>query len=239
VAADGAPAYLLMMDALIRDNPDDYSMIRASAKLNATYADMFVEDPERSEILTEKALGLAGQAACLEKPKLCDIRRMEFSEFEKVVADSGPDDLDALFSLAGVWASWIQAHRKDWNAVAELSRVEAIMKRTVELDPEYENGQPYLYLGALATMLPPALGGKPEEGRAYFEKAIETSGGNNLYAKYLYAQRYARLVFDRQLHDRLLNEVLEARPDAEGYRLANAIAKQKAEKLLKTADDYF
>ena len=147
-----------------------------------------------------------------------------------MVADSGPDDLDALYSLAGVWASWIQAHRKDWNAVAELSRVEAILKRTVELDPEYENGQPYLYLGALATMLPPALGGKPEEGRAYFEKAIEISGGNNLYAKFLYAQRYARLVFDRQLHDRLLNEVLEARPHAEGYRLANAIAKQKAEK---------
>ena len=239
VVADGAPAYLLMMDALIRDNPDDYSTIRAAAKLNASYADMFVEDSERLKILTEKALGLAGRSACLENPKLCDLRRMEFSDFEKAVAVSGPDDLDALFSLAGVWASWIQAHRRDWNAVAELSRVEAIIKRTVELDPEYENGQPYLYLGALATMLPPALGGKPEEGRAYFEKAIELSGGNNLYAKYLYAQRYARLVFDRELHDRLLNEVLEARPEAEGYRLANAIAKKKAEELLKTADDYF
>ncbi len=239
VVADGAPAYLLMMDALIRDNPDDYSMIRAAAKLNAAYADMFVEDSERLKILTEKALGLASQSACLENPRLCDLRRMEFSVFEKVVVESGPDDLDALFSLSGVWASWIQAHRRDWKAVAELSRVEAIMKRAIELDPEYEDGQPYLYLGALATMLPPALGGKPEEGRAYFEKAIELSGGNNLYAKYLYAQRYARLVFDRELHDRLLNEVLEAKPDVVGYRLANAIAKQKARTLLETADDYF
>ncbi len=239
VVEDGAPAYLLMMDAFVGKNPEDFAMARSAAKLNAAYAEMFVDDPERSQKLTEKALRLAFVSACLENRDFCDLRAKCFDEFEQILSEADRDDVDAIFTLGSVWASWIQAHRKDWNAVAELSRVESIMRRTTALAPDYKKGEPYLYLAAMATLLPPALGGKAEEGREYFEKAIELSEGKNLYAKYLYAQRYARLVFDRQLHDRLLQEVIDADPEAEGYTLANAIARKKARLLLQTSDDYF
>jgi len=55
----------------------------------------------------------------------------------------------------------------------------------------------------------------------------------------LYARHYARLMFDRKLHDRLLNEVLKAQPDIPGYALSNALAQQKARELLNSAEDYF
>jgi hypothetical protein len=55
----------------------------------------------------------------------------------------------------------------------------------------------------------------------------------------LYAQYYARLIFDQRLHDRLLNEVLEAKTDVPGYTLSNTLAQQRARELLKGGKDYF
>ena len=53
------------------------------------------------------------------------------------------------------------------------------------------------------------------------------------------AEYYARLVFDRELHDRELNAVLEANPRVEGLTLANRIAQERARELLESADEYF
>jgi hypothetical protein len=94
-------------------------------------------------------------------------------------------------------------------------------------------------LGTLATFLPPALGGKPEEGRRYFERAIELSQGKNLMTKVMFARLYARMIFDRTLHDRLLTEVMQTDPVVPGYTLVNTYAQKQARKLLEDADDYF
>jgi hypothetical protein len=54
-----------------------------------------------------------------------------------------------------------------------------------------------------------------------------------------YARGYARLVYDRELHDRLLSEVLGSPVQAEGLTLFNTLAQQEARQLLESADDYF
>jgi hypothetical protein len=83
------------------------------------------------------------------------------------------------------------------------------------------------------------LGGQPERGRQHFERAVALSEGRNLMIKVLYARSYARLVFDRPLHDRLLGEVLAADPEMAGLVLTNTLARQEASELLAGADDYF
>jgi len=47
------------------------------------------------------------------------------------------------------------------------------------------------------------------------------------------------MTFDRELHDRLLNEVLAADPDEPGLILSNVLAQQEAQILLDTSADYF
>ena len=74
---------------------------------------------------------------------------------------------------------------------------------------------------------------------ACFERAVELSGGRNLMAKVLFAEYYARLVFDRPLHDRLLEEVVAADPEEPGLTLSNTLAQEQARQLLDDADDYF
>jgi hypothetical protein len=97
----------------------------------------------------------------------------------------------------------------------------------------------YVYLGILATIRPSALGGEPEKGRAAFERAIELSYGKDLNAKFEYARGYARLLYKRELHDKLLNEVMAADPNVPGYTLTNVLAQRDAAELLASANDYF
>ena len=96
-----------------------------------------------------------------------------------------------------------------------------------------------MYLGVFETILPPALGGRPEVGREHFERAIELSGGTHMLSKVIFAQQYARLVFDQQLHDNLLNEVLSGDPAVQGITLLNKVAQLQARKLLDSSPEYF
>jgi len=49
----------------------------------------------------------------------------------------------------------------------------------------------------------------------------------------------ARLVYDRELHDQLLNDVLVSELKQPGLTLTNSLAKQQAEELLASAEEYF
>jgi len=58
-------------------------------------------------------------------------------------------------------------------------------------------------------------------------------------AKLLYAEKYARLVFDQELHDKLLKEVINSKIENDESTLINSIAQHKAELLLAQSDEYF
>ena len=90
---------------------------------------------------------------------------------------------------------------------------------------------------ALRTLLPASMGGNPEQGKQHFELAIRYSEEKDLMAKVAYAERYARLVYDQQLHDRLLHEVLAADTEHPGLTLSNVLAQQQAALMMN--DEYF
>jgi hypothetical protein len=58
-------------------------------------------------------------------------------------------------------------------------------------------------------------------------------------AKTLYAEHYARLEFDRELHQRLVTEVLTADAEAGDLTLANTLAQRRARELRASADAFF
>ena len=235
--ASALPAYLLLIDGLVADNPEDPAMLRAAATLSGAFGSNFVQSPERAARLQARALQLALNAECAEDQRACDLRTRDFSAFEAWAVDYS--DVAALYVLGSAWAGYVQSHSEDWNAVAELARVRAVFDRILVLDETVDQGSAHIFLGVLDTLVPPALGGRPDDGRKHFERAIEISGGTHLTAKVLYAEQYARLVFDRELHDRLLEEVLAADPRVPGLTLANVLAQRDAEALLASAEDYF
>lgn len=239
IVAAGIPGYLIMLDSLVMGSPDDPALLSASAGLYSAYATLFVEEPERAKKLTDKALTYARQAICEEEEQICNTDQGAIDEFKLALAEVDKDEIKLLFTYGSAWAGWVQTHKDDWNAIAQVAKIEAVMKRVAELDETYEWGRAYLYLGVINSQLPPALGGKPELGREYFEKAIKLSEGRDLVAKVELARNYARLMFDQELHDRLLNEVLSADPNYKTLTLSNTIAQQQAQELLATSKEYF
>ena len=237
--AAALPAYLVLLDGLIEGDPESAPMLLAGAKLYGAYGGTFVDDPARAQRLVSRARHYAWRASCLRARKLCEAAEGPFERFEAVIAGMGSRDLDLIYGYAVAWAGWIQVNKADWNAVAEIPRVELMLKRVVELDPEHDKGMPQLYLGVLATLLPPAFGGKPEQGRAYFEQALELTERRNHMVHVLYAENYSRLVFDQALHEQLIEEVLGAQSRAPGYTLFNVLAQDKARALKASAVDYF
>lgn len=235
----GAPAYLLMLDSFIEGDPEDSNMHVAAAKLYSAYAGVFVKDEQRAKRLTQKSLDFALQANCLILKERCNLKSMPFKKFEQIIDQFEKIHINHLFTLGTSWAGWIQRRRGDWNAAADLARITKIMNHALKLDERYQSGQIHLYLGVLNTLLPPALGGKPEIGKKHFEKAISYSSNKNLMAKVIFAEKYARLVFNQELHNKLLKDVLNSEPRAKGFTLTNMLAQQRAKELLESGKEYF
>ncbi len=235
----GLPAYLLMVDGFIVNWPESEGLLRSGANLYSSYAGLFVEDDKRARKLTDQALDYSLRAACVEYDELCDLRSLSVPELEKVLADMDADDVPILYNLGTTWAGYIQVRSSDWNAIGSLGRVNVLLEHSVALDEDYKQGQGHMYLGVMNSFLPKSMGGRPDKAKKHFEKAIALSDGDNLLAKVLYAEHYARLAFDRELHDRLLNEVLEADPHRDGLTLQNVYAQEEARTLLNESDDYF
>lgn len=237
--ADGVPAYMVLIDGMIQGNPKDIGLLHAGAQLYGAYAGVFVEDPVRRKLMTAKALDYASRALCQSRSTSCGLRTLKYQEFVQALEHVRASEVVFLYSFASAWAGWIQARSDDWGAIADLPKVKAALARVVKLDDSYDNGGAHLYLGVMASLVPPAMGGKPKVARHHFERAIKLSDGKNLMVKVMYAEHFARMMFDRKLHDQLLQEVLAADHQVPQLVLSNVIAKRRAKQLLASAHKFF
>jgi hypothetical protein len=236
---DGAPAYLLMLDSFVEGSPGDTSTLISAAELYAAYGNVFVEDPERARRLTTRSRHYGRQALCSANKSGCGLWNLPFDDFSRAVDKMDKTDTAALYTVGLSWLAYIQAHSDDWSALAELANAEAILHKVREMDDQFKPSEVEHYLGVMSTLRPPALGGKFDKGREHFEKAIALSGGRDLSIKVDFARYYARTLYEQDLHDRLLNEVLEADPVQAGMTLFNTLAQREAKALLESGRDYF
>ncbi len=236
---EGAPAYLIMIDGLIEGDPENTDLLLAGSKLYFSYTSAFIDDEERAKRLADKSLGYAETALCLEIPDFCIVLSEKLAIFKQALANTSIRDLPVIYGYASALTIWIQANAADWGAIAKLPQLTVLFERSVELDETFDRGGAHVFLGVLGTKLPPSFGGKPEKGRAHFERAIEISEGKNLMIHVFMAVSYARLVFNQALHDELLQTVLEQPASEPGFTLINTLAKQRAAVLLAESNDFF
>ena len=162
------------------------------------------------------------------------------SDFTHSLKKYDESDVDALFWGAMGWATWIRYQEGSPASIADLPQIEQIMLRVLELDENFYYGGAHLFLGAYYAARPKMYGGKPEESRQHFEKALAISKRQLLLVQVVYAETYARMVFDRELFEVLLREVLEFPLENKvELTLSNEIAKRRARKLLDHAEEYF
>ena len=240
VIREGMPAYLMLMDGMVEAWPDNDRLLLAAAQAYSSYATAFVgaDDAGFRDALLLRAKTYGLQA--LEQRGISAPLTAPFAEFERQVGQMTRSDLPYVFWSASCWASWISAHTDSIAAVAELPRVETLMRRALALDETYYYGGPHIFMGILYASRPPVAGGSLERSQQHFLKAIEIGQGKFLTAYVYYADYYARKAFDRELFVSVLNQVLETPAGiVPELTLLNTVARQKAEALLGKTDDYF
>ncbi len=233
------PAYMVLLDGILESDPDDPELLAAAATMYATYGTVFADDELRASRLTTRGRGYALRAMCNSYEASCNWPELNYDEFVASVQGVPAKHADMLYTYGFASLAFLRAHASDMNSLAELPEIEALFFHYFDIAADQVTPSTHTYMGIMLTLRPPALGGNPELGREHFEKAIELTDGRDLGAKVEFARGYAKLMYDRELHDRLLNEVLAADPEEYGLTLSNILAQEDAVIMLEEADDYF
>jgi hypothetical protein len=237
---DGTPSLLLILEGLITKDPDNQQLLMAATKAYGGYATIL-----HGEGQTERAVTISSKAKehgirLLEKLSgLKGVGDMPLTDLVQALGEISRPGAGKLFWGAYGWAVWIQYQNGAPAAVAKLPIVEQIMLRVVELDESYYYGGAHIFLGAYYGSRPKILGGKPEESRQHFERALALNDRKFLLTQVAYAETYARTAFNQELFSALLKEVIEAPLVDSEISSSNKLAKVKAEKLFAEIDNYF
>lgn len=237
--ASAIPTLLIVLDSAASGDKASGQLKLSTAQMYGAFSSAFVDEPARQKILTNRGFNYAKAGSCIENKVWCDVPAMDNAAFQQFVASLDKKDVPIAYAYAASWLAYIQANSDNWSIIADLGRAKQLLEFIVKYDEAYDNASAHLYLGAIATTLPPALGGQPEIGQQHFERALELTDNKNLLIKVEYARRFARSTFDQVLHHRLLTEVLEADFRVPDLTLMNAWARQQAQQLLATEADYF
>lgn len=236
--AEAAPSYLLLFDSLIDADPDDVDYLRDAAGLYALFGDMLIRDAARSKRLSERSFAYANRALCSEEEDLCGLVKLTFEPFAAQLPTFAELAPDLRLVYIQSWLVYLKHHADDWNELARLPQLESMIGYLLNHADGADSPQLHLYLAILQTMRPAMFGGKPEEGRRNFERAMQLAP-DDLGIKVAFARYYARGQYDQKLHDRLLDEVLKADPVKPGLTLLNTLAQREACELKATEADYF
>ncbi len=241
LAERAIPANLKFMEGLLESDGNNLQLLHALAEGYCKYAFAYVEDddPERAS-----ALYLRGKRYALRSlagyENGQNLAAVSIKEFPEALREFEVDAMPGLFWLTQSWAGWLNLNLHNPEALADISKVEALALRIRELDETFMYGGPDLLLGAFYGGRTKLLGGDPDKARAHFEKSLDLGQNKFLPTLFWYAKTVAVTTRDRELFERLLNRVLETPADVlPERRLANEIAKIKAGKLLDSANDIF
>jgi len=236
----GMPAYLMLIDGMVEALPENKRLLISAAQLYAAYASAFIQDHDkvhaaalyaRARDYAFRALAQIGFKSPATRP---------FDDFEISLYDLGKKDVPYIFWAASCWGSWISLNQGSMEAMAELPRVEMMMKRVLELDEAFYYGGAHIFMGVLDASRPRVAGGDLDQARDHFIKAIDLGDGKFLMARIYYADYYAKKAFDKELFISILEEVLEIPADiTPELTLLNTVAHTKAKELLDQVDEYF
>jgi len=236
----GMPSYLMLIDGMVEALPDNKRLLINAAQLYAAYASAFIQDEDKAYARTLYARARDYALRALEQNGFKNPVTGSFDDFETRLPDLGKKDVPYMFWAASCWGSWISLNQGSMEAMAELPRVEMMMKKVLELDEAFYYGGAHIFMGVLDASRPGVAGGDLDRARDHFLKAIELGDGKFLMARVYYADYYAKKAFDRELFISILEKVLEIPADiTPELTLLNTVAHQKAREMLDQADEYF
>lgn len=238
---DGAPAFLLVLDALAEGHPTNPSVLLAAAEAQLAYATGFVDKTNRarSKKMYAKAKTYGLRALAHRHKRFAAAMDGPVDAFTESLQEFRKQEAQLLITTATAWVMWIIANADSPAALGEMPKVLAMMERVRTLAPDIRQGGVDLFYGIYYTVLPLGGGRDLDKARAHFERSMEVGGPQYLLNQVTFAEFYARYAFDRDLFKSTLDAVVQAEPDVPEYTLMNAVAQMRARTLLEEIDEFF
>lgn len=247
------PFGLKTIESLLAQSPHHKGLLLAATSGFTQYAYAFVQTEadfvedtdfaratalrERAGRLYRRALGYGVRGLEEVQPGLLDMLR---ADSRTALAGFRKEDVPRLYWTAMAWGAAISLKKTDTKLGADLPLVEALMRRALELDEEFELGSIHDFYIVYEGGRPAAAGGSVERARASMARALELSGEHRAAPLVSFAETVDVGLQDRAEFEKLLNQALAMDVNAvPEQRLANVIAQKRARWLFSRMDRLF
>lgn len=239
----GVPTLILLLDAALAGKPEDPKLLRTTATAYTMYAQAFLNsenDMKRAAMLYGRAREY-GFRLLRQHKFFVGTLTGSLANFEQALKHCKKADVPDLYVTGNAWLGWILSQPDSMAALDELPKVVAIMQRVLKLDDKYADGGVHVMFGIYYAVRPPGGGRDLEKSLKHFRRAMVLAGDDNLLPRVAYAEFYLTVAGDEKMFEKILTGVLESGKQVNNHHkaLINAIARERAGKLLKKREDYF
>ncbi len=250
---EALPFALKTYEALLAAEPKNRGLYLATADAFVKYANAFIQaradelenvDFKRARHLRQRArkLYLRGRGYAMAGMTL------DYPDFEKKLRQDpqrtlqalSAEDVALLFTAAAGWAGAISTDVSNMSLVAELPIVEAMMRRALALDEDFNRGAIHEFFIIYEGSRSEAMGGSAQRALEHFDRVVTLTRGEKASPYVALASSVAVRKQDYKMFKRLLDKALAIDPDAvPEWRLANMLAQEKARWLLDHSAELF
>lgn len=251
--AEAMPFGLKTIESLLAESPHHRGLLIAAASGFTQYAYAFVQNEadyvedadfaratalrRRAGKLYRRAIGYGVRGLEESRPGLLQALR---TDLPSALAPFEKKDVPLLYWTAAAWGAAISLNKTDSELAADLSLVEAIMHRALDLDPGFGMGAIQDFYIVYEGGRPASAGGSVERARASLAEALRLSGNHRAAPLVSFAETVDVGLQDRGEFRELLERALAVDVDAvPEQRLANIVAQQRARWLLNRMDRLF
>jgi len=159
-------------------------------------------------------------------------------DHETAILKAPPEAVPAMYWQATNLGKWA-ASKGFATKLKYKDTIAATMKHVKSLDENYFYAAPWRYFGAFEAATAGLAGGDLDKSKTNFEKSIEMAP-NYLGTKVLFATYYCTKAQNKELYEKLLNEVIASDPTADpAIEAENLREIEKAKQALAKIDDEF
>ena len=240
-AEKALPGNIKLLEVMLKSDPENVRMLVLTSQGYSSYALAYLEDSLQDRARDFYARGRDyGLRILRQDDDVAKALDGTVDDLKAVLERKGKDLVPGAFWAAFGWGSFIQLSLDNPDAIGDLPRAEALMEFVTRHDSAYYYGGAHVFLGTLYGSRPKMLGGNIDLARKHFESALRINGGKFLMTYVYQAKSVAVQTLDEELFDSCLRRVQEASLEIlPEFRLANAIAKRKAQLLLSRRADLF
>ena len=219
----------------------DASTAKVLANITHAYyfwADSYLRADEDAYLTTmDRGVWWGERALAAASPEFKEKMASKAKFYEAIAVIEKPA-MEAAYWYAAALGKW--AKRKSFAVLlGQKDNIKATMERVLELDPEFYHAAAHRYFGAFYSIAPGFAGGDLKKSQEHFDKSLAVAP-YYLGTKVLMAEHLATKEDDEDKFKQLLQEVIDADPNAVPELQPEAVVEQqKAKELLANIDEFF